>query len=283
MGRRLLRRAGEGRALPLRRAAGPALLRVQATSSRACSTSPARSSDRRTGRWTRPPSGTRRAGVRRHRRAFVRRPRRKVAGPHLPRPAPARRQVQARRAVHARRRRQAGHQLPEGALVCNFPQARRPDGARRRRTLFHEFGHLMHHVLGGTPAGRRIAASRTEQDFVEAPSQMFEEWALGPGRARRPSPGTCKTGEPIPAELVQQLRAADEFGKGLDVRQPDVLRRDRLQLHDREPRGLDTTEVVAELQAGTRRSRTSRAPTSRRRSGTSTATRRCTTRTCGRS
>ena len=47
-------------------------------------------------------------------------------------------------------------------------------------TFFHEFGHLLHHVLGGHTrwAGHRGVA--TEWDFVEAPSQMLEEWVWDP-------------------------------------------------------------------------------------------------------
>lgn len=113
------------------------------------------------------------------------------------------------------------------------------------RTLFHEFGHLVHHVLGGHTRWAANSGVRTEQDFVEAPSQMLEEWVRDPGVlqifARQ-----VKTGEPIPAAMVPQLRAAEEFGKGLDVRRQMFLAATSLHLHDREARGLDTTEVVAE-------------------------------------
>ena len=44
-------------------------------------------------------------------------------------------------------------------------------------TLFHEFGHLVHHVLGGHGEWTRFSGVATEWDFVEAPSQMLEEWA----------------------------------------------------------------------------------------------------------
>ena len=64
-------------------------------------------------------------------------------------------------------------------------------------TLFHEFGHLMHHVLGGQQRWARFSGVATEWDFVEAPGQMFEEWAwdadvlrdLRDRRRRRADPG----------------------------------------------------------------------------------------------
>ncbi|MGZ3480195.1 MAG: M3 family metallopeptidase [Myxococcaceae bacterium] len=140
---------------------------------------------------------------------------------------------------------QAGHRLPEGALLCNFP---RPGGLMEYddvRTLFHEFGHLVHHVLGGNTRWAANSGVRTEQDFVEAPSQMLEEWVRDPG-VLQSFARQVKTGEPIPATMVQQLRAAEEFGKGLDVRRQMFLAATSLHLHDREARGLDTTAVVAE-------------------------------------
>ena len=57
----------------------------------------------------------------------------------------------------------------------------------------------------------RISGVATEWDFVEAPSQMLEEWIWDPSVlatfARH-----HETGEPIPAELVERMKAADDFG-----------------------------------------------------------------------
>src|SRR3546814_5457080 len=44
-------------------------------------------------------------------------------------------------------------------------------------TLFHEFGHLLHHVLAGRHKWIRFSGVAIEWDFVAAPSQMLEEWA----------------------------------------------------------------------------------------------------------
>ena len=116
------------------------------------------------------------------------------------------------------------------------------------RTLFHEFGHLVHHVLGGHTRWAANSGVRTEWDFVEAPSQMLEEWtrdtAVLQGFARH-----VKTGQPIPVRMVEQLRAAEEFGKGVGVRRQMFLAAISLHFHDRDPRGLDTTAYLAELQS----------------------------------
>jgi len=142
-----------------------------------------------------------------------------------------------------------GKRLPEGVLVCNFP---RP-GAEpalldhgQVQTLFHEFGHLLHHVLGGHTRHGLQAGVATEWDFVEAPSQLLEEWTWDPavlaGFARH-----VETGEPIPAEMVARMRAADEYGKGLAVRQQMFYAAVSLELHRRDPAGLDAGKLVAEL------------------------------------
>jgi thimet oligopeptidase len=101
-------------------------------------------------------------------------------------------------------------QLPEGVLVCNFPRGLMEH--HDVETLFHEFGHLMHHTLAGRHEWEDFSGVATEWDFVEAPSQMFEEWAWD--AAVLQSFATDASGAPIPADLVDRMRAAAEFGKG---------------------------------------------------------------------
>ncbi|HLL55895.1 MAG TPA: M3 family metallopeptidase [Myxococcaceae bacterium] len=147
-----------------------------------------------------------------------------------------------------------GVQLPQGVLICNFP--RPPDKAggapalmehEHVQTFFHEFGHLLHHVFGGHVKWAGLSGVETEWDFVEAPSQMLEEWCWDPETL-----GTfarhIDTGEPIPAELVKKAKAANEYGKGLFVRQQMFYAALSLQLHARDPKGLDLDRVAAELQ-----------------------------------
>ena len=53
-------------------------------------------------------------------------------------------------------------------------------------TLFHEFGHLVHHVIGGQGQKWKLFSGvATEWDFVEAPSQMLEEWAFDAATLQR--------------------------------------------------------------------------------------------------
>src|SRR5690606_4456806 len=141
----------------------------------------------------------------------------------------------------------AGRRVPEGALVCNFP---RPGELLRHsdvETFFHEFGHLLHHVFGGHQRWAGISGIRTEWDFVEAPSQLLEEWARDPATLATFAVHH-ETGEPIPAELVTQLRAAEEFGKGLFVRQQMFYAALSLELYRRDPASIDLVAVEREVQ-----------------------------------
>ena len=143
----------------------------------------------------------------------------------------------------------AGRQLPEGVLMCNFPRPTGDEPALMEhgsvRTFFHEFGHLLHHVLGGHTRWVGQSGVATEWDFVEAPSQMLEEW-IWDLPTLRTFARHYKTGAELPAELLAQAKAADEYGKGLWVRQQMFYAATSLEFHAREPRGLDTTKLMAE-------------------------------------
>ncbi|WP_147063398.1 M3 family metallopeptidase [Terrabacter aerolatus] len=108
----------------------------------------------------------------------------------------------------------AGTQLVEGVLVCNFNRGLMEHD--EVVTLFHEFGHLVHHVLAGRTDWVRFSGVATEWDFVEAPSQMLEEWAWDADVLATFARNAA--GETIPAELVRAMRRADDFGKGYDAR-----------------------------------------------------------------
>jgi len=136
-----------------------------------------------------------------------------------------------------------GVQLPEGALVCNFPRGLMEHD--HVVTLFHEFGHLLHHVLGGDQRYVRFSGVATEWDFVEAPSQMLEEWAWDADVLQTFARNAA--GEPIPRDLVERMRTADEFGKGIFVRTQMFYAALSYYLHQDRP--ADITALVQELQA----------------------------------
>jgi thimet oligopeptidase len=118
-----------------------------------------------------------------------------------------------------------GKQLPEAVLVCNFPAPTADDPGLMTyddvTVFFHEFGHLMHHILGGQQAWAGISGISMEGDFGEAPSQMLEEWIRSP-QVLAKFARHYKTGEPIPAELIARMNRASAFGRaGWVARQND--------------------------------------------------------------
>ena len=70
--------------------------------------------------------------------------------------------------------RKSKYDLPISAIVCNFDPKLDLD-FDNVVTYFHEFGHLMHN-MSSTNEISSLAGTACQRDFVETPSQMFEEW-----------------------------------------------------------------------------------------------------------
>jgi thimet oligopeptidase len=142
-------------------------------------------------------------------------------------------------------------QTPVAALECNFPK---PGGAPALMlhddvvTFFHEFGHVLHHLLTRSELAAYSGTS-TVRDFVEAPSQMFEEWAW----SREVLDLFAKhheSGQKIPDALFEAMQASRSFGRALSTQRQIFLATLDLEYHSREP-GFDTTKVVEQVQRDT--------------------------------
>jgi thimet oligopeptidase len=140
-----------------------------------------------------------------------------------------------------------GKQLPEAALVCNFPQPTATDPGLMQYTdvvtFFHEFGHLMHHILGGQQQWAGISGISMESDFVEAPSQMLEEWMHSP-QVLATFAHHYKTGEPIPAELVARMNRASAFGRANFVALQTAFSAISYDIYKDKPEKVDLDAVV---------------------------------------
>ncbi len=79
-------------------------------------------------------------------------------------------------------------------------------------TLFHEFGHALHGLLGKSRYPS-LAGTEVFTDFVEFPSQFWENWILDP-QVLDNYALHYQSGEPIPAEKVERLRASRTFNEG---------------------------------------------------------------------
>ncbi len=141
-----------------------------------------------------------------------------------------------------------GKQLPEAILVCNFPVPTADDPGLMEYgdvvTFFHEFGHLVHWILGGQQQWAGISGITMEGDFVEAPSQMLEEWMHSP-QVLASFAHHYKTGEPIPAELVERMNRASAFGRGTWVTQQNEYTAISYDVYKTKPENVDLDAVTA--------------------------------------
>jgi thimet oligopeptidase len=135
-----------------------------------------------------------------------------------------------------------GRQLPEGMLVCNFSGGTAGDPGLMQYsevvTFFHEFGHLMHHILGSQGEWSGEGGFNVEGDFVESPSQMLEEMFHDPTILQ--SFGKhYQTGETLPASLIARMNAASAYGRGRWLQRQLLYSTYSLQAHNQDPATID--------------------------------------------
>lgn len=140
-------------------------------------------------------------------------------------------------------------QVPISALICNFPG--KDDEAAlmehsQVETFLHEFGHLLHHLFSGDQKWIRFSGIATELDFVEAPSQMLEEWVWNAETLKMLAMNA--KGETIPAEMVESMVAAKEFGTGLFVTHQMFYAATSISIYDCDPTDLDLSKTMNGLQ-----------------------------------
>ncbi|MCR5864870.1 M3 family metallopeptidase [Aquincola sp. J276] len=127
----------------------------------------------------------------------------------------------------------ASGRLPMSALVVNLD--RKGLSLEEVETLLHEFGHALHNNLSRT---RYTAQAGTSvlQDFVEAPSQMLEDWVYDPevlGLMQQ----VCADCKPVPREMLAQARRARDHGKGLTYSRQHLYASYDLALYGPRPAG----------------------------------------------
>ena len=108
--------------------------------------------------------------------------------------------------------------LPVGYLVCNFPPLDEQGRSMLTHddvvTLFHEFGHMLHHLLTTVGLPSVSGINGVPWDAVELPSQFMENFAWHYEVLERCSAHPV-SGEPLPIELFEKLDASRHAGAGL--------------------------------------------------------------------
>ncbi|MCF7800262.1 Zn-dependent oligopeptidase [Candidatus Babeliales bacterium] len=102
------------------------------------------------------------------------------------------------------------------AIIVNFPKITKDKPALLKHndveTFFHEFGHAMHHLLGRTEFDS-LAGTNVKRDFIEMPSQMFEEWLWDKDILKMVS---ChyQTGQSLSDDLIDRMLKLKVFDFG---------------------------------------------------------------------
>src|SRR6218665_1900193 len=109
------------------------------------------------------------------------------------------------------------NERPHVSIVCNFtkPTATKPSllTFNEVTTLFHEFGHALHGMLADTTYPN-LSGTSVYWDFVELPSQIFENWCYEP-EALALFAHHYETGEVIPTEYIQKIKESASFQEGM--------------------------------------------------------------------
>lgn len=130
---------------------------------------------------------------------------------------------------------------PHISIVCNFtkPTKSKPSllTFNEVTTLFHEFGHALHGMLANTTYPS-LSGTSVFWDFVELPSQVLENWCYEK-EALELFATHYQTGEVIPMELIQKIKASAAFHEGMQT-----LRQLSFGLLDMSWHGIDPTDIT---------------------------------------
>ena len=143
---------------------------------------------------------------------------------------------------------EGGYVLPVSVLLCNFPPpaADKPSLLSHGNvtTLFHEFGHVMHNLLGRARYPSQTY-SGVPRDFVEAPSQMLENWVWDKTVLDTFAADYRDPAKKIPAEMIAAMIRAREATEGIAYRRQLSLGLMDLGLHTLSVNDAWTADVVA--------------------------------------
>lgn len=144
------------------------------------------------------------------------------------------------------------YELPVAALICNFPPPTEGKPSLLSHgdveTLFHEFGHVMHAMLGRARFRRQVSFA-VPRDFVEAPSQMLENWVWDKAVLDTFAADYRDPSKKIPAETITALVRAREATEGYLNRRQLALGLIDLALHTKSADEAAKLDVVATTNA----------------------------------
>ncbi len=139
------------------------------------------------------------------------------------------------------------YQRPTVALLCNFPPASGDAPSLMTHqdveTLFHEFGHALHSIVTRAKYGR-FAGTNVPGDFVEAPSQMLQNWVWDKKVLDTFAADYRDPSKKIPMEIVKKLNDAKLADAGVLYRRQFAFASLDLALHDPHPEEMPYDSVA---------------------------------------
>jgi thimet oligopeptidase len=114
-------------------------------------------------------------------------------------------------------------------------------------TFLHEFGHLLHNMFSGGQRWLDISGMSMERDFVEAPSQMLEQWVWDYDTLRRFAINA--QGETIPGDLVVRMNRSRHFGEASGIAGQLFYANLSLNYYNRDPGSFELLPLLQDLQA----------------------------------
>eukprot|EP01100_Stratorugosa_tubuloviscum_P005874 TRINITY_DN2580_c0_g1_i4.p1 TRINITY_DN2580_c0_g1~~TRINITY_DN2580_c0_g1_i4.p1 ORF type:complete len:751 (+),score=262.72 TRINITY_DN2580_c0_g1_i4:113-2365(+) len=136
------------------------------------------------------------------------------------------------------------------SIVANFtkPTIEQPSLLQFHEvvTLFHEFGHLMHHICYSSNFAR-FSSLNVERDFIETPSQLFENWCYEPQVLNIISGHYLNSDDKLPKELLQNLINAKFADNALHYKRQIFFGIFDFMVHSFEEEKIDSAHLFADL------------------------------------
>jgi thimet oligopeptidase len=134
------------------------------------------------------------------------------------------------------------YQRPVCALLCNFPPPSADKPALMTHSdvevLFHEFGHCLHEITTRAKYGR-FGGTHVPGDFVEAPSQMLQNWVWNKKVLDTFAADYRDPSKKIPGDIIQKMNDAKKATAGVFYRRQFAFASLDLAMHDAHPENAD--------------------------------------------
>lgn len=140
------------------------------------------------------------------------------------------------------------HRRPVSVLVTNFN--RKGLNSNELETFVHEMGHALHGILSKTRYTEQSGTS-VERDFVEAPSQMYEEWARRFETLSKVA-DYCEPACPrVDEAMTQRLKNVKNYGRGLHYARQTLYAQYDMALHGKDAKSIDPLKLWQDMESKT--------------------------------